>query len=120
MRRRSGLGYATAMPARRMNRRKLTFQDREFLWYVRKDPDSAGKVLHVLSHDKRFVVMYEFASGPRFVVVVGREFPGLPTTGGSHTRLRCPPWEDDATINERFVLRLVEWCFDTNKTLVPV
>ena len=70
------------MPARKKNRRKLRFDQRDFLWYVRDDHDSAAKVLHVLSDDKQFIVTYELgqsgSSRPPFVVVVGRESPGCP------------------------------------------
>lgn len=114
----------TTMPARKTNRRKLTFKDREFLWYVRDDPDSTAKVLHVLSDDKRFVVKYELMQGgksrPSFVIVVGREFPGLPTAGGSWTRLRCPTWKGDYKIDGKFVHRLLEWCFDAGMRHAPV
>lgn len=112
------------MPARRKNRRKLTLRERDFLWYVRDDPDSAAKVLHVLSDDKRFVVTYELGQGkssrPPLVIVVGREFPGLPSAGGSWIRVRCPTWSEDHRIDGTFVRRLIEWCFDASKPLVRV
>lgn len=110
------------MPARRKNRRKLRFDQRDFLWYVRDDRDSAAKVLHVLSDDKQFIVTYELgqsgSSRPPFVVVVGREFPGLPAAGGPWIRVRCPTWSDDHRMDGAFVRRLIEWCLDPSKPLV--
>lgn len=112
------------MAARKKNRRKLTLNERDFLWYVRDDPDSAAKVLHVLSDDKKFVVTYALgqagSSRPPFVIVVGREFPGLSSAGGSWIRLRCPTWSDDHRMDGTWVRRLIEWCFDSSKPLVRV
>ena len=77
-------------------RRKLVIGDRLFVWYVGDDPDSADMVLHVVSKDKRFIVTYHLGQAePAILIVIGKEFPGVPDCGGCWRRFECPHWESD-------------------------
>ncbi len=102
------------MGVAKVGRRKLRVAQREFIWYVRDDPDSASMILHVLSEDKQFIVKYEVgqqqAGKPALLIVIGKEFVGLDDNdSGCWRRVVCPAWNDDSVITPKFVRRLVEW-----------
>ena len=100
------------MGIRTKGRAKLVLDGRRYLWWVRPDDDSAGLLLFVCSEDKRFALTYTVGQSREaspFVVVKGREFPGVPDAGRCWVRVRCPRWQDDARITPGFVRRLIEW-----------
>lgn len=103
-------------------RRKLNLAGRMFIWYIAPDYDSADLVLHVASDDKRFIVKYHLGQSDdrRFLIVIGREFDGLPDAGGPWIRVRCPAWEVAGAIGPRAVRRLIEWSQEPDKTIVRV
>ncbi|WNG54644.1 hypothetical protein F0U59_07500 [Archangium gephyra] len=102
-------------------RRKLHREGRLFVWWVAPDPDGLGNLLHVISEDKFFHVTYELGQAPArgFVVVLGREFPGLDDAGGVWIRLRTPAW-DVSAIGPGFVRRLIDWALDPGRPLLRV
>lgn len=110
------------MGVRKSGRRRLDVDGRLFVWYVCDDPDSLGMVLHVVSEDKRFLVTYHLAQpGEPFIIVIGRDFPGVPDAGGVWRRFRCPRWEaTDGVLTPRRVRRLIGWCFSSQKALIEV
>jgi hypothetical protein len=57
-------------------RRKIIFDGRCFVWYVKEDDDLLNLVLHVLSEDKQFIVQYPLAQAPEnlYITVLGKEF----------------------------------------------
>lgn len=104
------------------NRRKLLINNRRFIWYIRDDPDSADFVLHVISEDKNFIVVYHLhqPESTRYLIIIGKEFPGLANAGGNWIRVRCPQWETNHSITPASVHRLIEWCFLDEKELIRV
>jgi hypothetical protein len=103
------------------NRRRIEVAGRPFVWYVCEDRDWPGLVLHVISEDQRFVVTYRLAQrGEPFLIVLGREFPGVPDAGCAWRRFRCPAWEVDGVVTPGGVRRLIEWCLAADKPLVEV
>ncbi len=109
------------MAVRKKNRRRIEVAGRLFVWYVCEDRDWPGLVLHVISQDQRFVVRYRLAQrGEQFLVVRGREFPGVPDAGGAARLFRCPAWEVGGVVTPGGVRRLIEWCLSADKPLVEV
>lgn len=104
------------------NRRKLNISGREFIWYVKDDPDSADMVLHVASQDKKLIVNYHLAqpTNTRYLIVLGKEFSGLPDAGGCRIRVLCPEWETNSIITPASVRRLIEWCLSEKCELIRV
>ena len=104
------------------NRRKLIFGEREFVWYVKEDSDSADMVLHVASRDKQFIVLYHLRqpSETRFLTVLGKRFSGLPDAGGVWIRVLCPEFETNFIVTPRNVRDLIEWCLSDKRELVRV
>ena len=104
------------------NRRKLNIGGREFIWFVKDDSDSAYMLLHVVSQDKKFFVNYHLRqpSNKRYLIVLGKEFPGLAHAGGCWLRVLCPEWETDSIITPASVRRLIEWCLSEQRELITV
>ena len=106
-----------------LRRAKFQVGDRAFSWYVTDGENgrSWGPILVVTSNDRRFSVLYpEGQSDPAYVVVMGRDFPGLADAGGAWIRLRCPQFGDRMVNPSDFVRRLITWCLDPDKTIVRV
>lgn len=99
------------MSVKKKNRRKLKFQDRNFLWYVAEHPDGANMILHVLSDDKQFIVMYSLEQpvGEEYIVILGPDFEGA-QTGGCWERFICPRFDTDNVVTPKDVRKLIEWC----------
>ena len=104
-------------------RAPLVVGDRLFLWYVTEGDNGSswGPILHVISDDKRFAILCSLDQpDPPFVVVMGREFPGLPDAGGGWTRVRCPRLVEPPWVTPGAVRRLIDWCLDADKPIVRV
>jgi hypothetical protein len=105
-------------------RRKLVVGKRLFVWWVREiqPEDWIGPVLTVASDDKRFLIRYYLGQKEehRFLVVLGREFPGLADAGGCWIRVLCPRWETGPQIRPSDVRRLIDWCLFSERRLTRV
>src|SRR5947209_3185842 len=107
------------MAVRKKGRRRIEVCGRHFVWYVCEDPDSADTVLHVASEDKRFIVTYHLNQpDPPFLIVLGKEFPSVPGTGGVWRRFLCPAWEHESVMTPGGVRRLIEWCLAPGRSEV--
>jgi hypothetical protein len=108
------------MAIRKKKRRTLTLNKRRFIWWLSDDPDSPDVVLRVYSEDKRFIVSYHLdqPDTQRFVIVLGKEFPGLVQAGSRWIRLRCPKWETDSTMTPAAVRQLIKWCLFQDRPLI--
>ncbi len=106
-----------------LRRSKLHVGDRSFGWYVTDGENgrSWGPILVVTSDDHRFSVLYPEGQGdPAYLVVMGRDFPGLADAGGPWIRVRCPQFEGREADPGDFVRRLIAWCLDPDKPIVRV
>jgi hypothetical protein len=104
------------MGVRKKGRHKLDVEGRAFLWYVKQDCDSDAYILHVLSDDKRFVVLYKLQQQEpnRYLTVLGKEFGRVRGTGNCWRRFHCPAWENDGVITPSSVRRLIDWSQQTD------
>ncbi len=105
------------------HRETLRIGDRPFVWGVSEgnNGSSWGPILHAESPDKRFAILYLIEQpDPPFLVVLGREFPGLPDPDGSWVRVRCPRFDDGRSASPGSVRQLIDWCLDPAKTIVRV
>jgi hypothetical protein len=123
------------MGAAKKNRRRITVNNRLFLWSLSDlisiiDKDNpkqeilAYATLHIVSHDKRLIAEYGLGSGPalreRYLTVISPTFPGLSHKNPGPIYLRTPRWTDDDIVSPAFVRRVIEWCLDENKTILEV
>ena len=101
------------MSVRTKKRRKLTIDDRLYVWYVIDDRDVPNYVLHVLSDDKKFIIHYHLQQpdDTRHLIVIGPDFRRVAGTGGVWRRFRCPEWDtENGVITPRTVRNLIDWC----------
>ena len=110
------------MAIRKKKRRKITVNKRPFTWWVSDDADSPDMVLRVFSEDKKFIVSYHLnqSDAQRFLIVLGKEFPGLVNAGTGWMRVKCPKWETDSTITPANVRQLIKWCLFEERPLVQL
>jgi hypothetical protein len=110
------------MAIRKKKRRKITVNKRPFTWWVSEDQDSPDIVLRIFSEDKKFIVSYQLnqPDTQRFLIVLGKEFPGLSNAGSGWIRVKCPKWETDSTITPAIVRHVIKWCLFTERPLVQV
>jgi hypothetical protein len=108
------------MAINKKKRRKITVNKRPFTWWMSEDKDSPDLVLRVFSEDKKFIVSYHLnqPEAQRFLIVLGREFPGLVNAGSGWTRVRCPKWESDSTMTPAAVRQLIKWCLFEERPLI--
>jgi hypothetical protein len=108
------------MAINKKKRRKITVNKRQFFWWVSDDYDSADMILRVYSEDKNFIISYhlEQPEAQQFLIVLGKEFPGL--AGSGWRRIRCPRWESDGAITPAAVRQLIKWCLFEEHPLIQV
>jgi hypothetical protein len=87
---------------------------------VSEEKDSPDLVLRVFSEDKNFIVSYQLnqPEAQRFLIVLGKEFPGLVNAGSGWTRVRCPKWESDSAMTPAAVRQLIKWCLFEERPLI--
>lgn len=108
----------------RKNRRRIVVGDREFLWWVYQDWEEwPGRVLlAVASADKHFIVHYaiEQQGEHRYLLVMGKEFPGLSSERASWAYVRCPVLTRGRAVGPADVRQLIEWSLHTKRDLIKV
>lgn len=63
-------------------RRTLVYEEKEYLWWVKKEPDDCDRLwLTAASLDKSLLLSYRIGEGDFFVVSKGRIFQGVETSG---------------------------------------
>lgn len=111
------------MAVRTKGRRKFEVDGRPYVWFVGDDDDSADKILHVISHDKRLIVHYHLGQEDperRFAIALGQEFGGV-VMNGIWRRFLCPRWEsDEGKVTPRDVRRLILWSLSEQEPRVEV
>lgn len=110
------------------NKRKLVFQDQQFYWWIKDEFDGHGGMLsiNIASEDKVFLVKYYSIQNQlpnRYLTIIGNFFPGLERKSGNWQRFVCPdfvPEIEKNGIQPKNIESMIDWCFDENKTLMPV
>src|SRR5215510_6547699 len=107
-------------------RRKIVVGGRAYLWWVcDADPEcnsASTSALMVVSAYGRFGVRFFLGQPPdrRFLIVLGREFEGLPDAGGPWVRVRCPEWLAGPDVTPAVVRQLIDWCTCPDRELVQL
>jgi hypothetical protein len=103
-------------------RRKLRLDDRLFLWWFSgMNPYEMAWCFFVISQDGKFAVQYAIGPYDRWVIVRGKDFPGVPEAGKTVLRFECPRLEDEnGAITPHAVRKFVEWCLSPDKELVQI
>lgn len=113
------------MAVSKKGKRKLVLEDKEYYWYMKFTDDWMcaynDPQLHIVSEDKKLVISYQPGqkNDHPFLILKAENVPGLVASTRSWRRLKVPAWKDDE-ITPGFVRRLLEWCYDENKSIVLV
>ncbi|MCM1166451.1 MAG: hypothetical protein NC299_02570 [Lachnospiraceae bacterium] len=102
---------------RAKGRRRLVVGGRRYVWYVLTgDRDYWERVasndwntpfLHIISEDKRLVLLIPMNAPTPYVVSKGREFRGRPTSGCWERYLL--PFDIPVSVTPRFVAEVIDW-----------
>ncbi|MCK5727039.1 MAG: hypothetical protein KAH22_09475 [Thiotrichaceae bacterium] len=108
------------MGVRNKGRRKIHIEGVDYVWYIADNADGEGYVLHIISSDKQFIVMYPLWNKTTtfYLVVLGRRFSGA-ETGKCWQRFECPRFDESNIIYPRNVRALVLWCLDDSIERIP-
>ncbi|MDN4618941.1 hypothetical protein QCD85_12580 [Paenibacillus sp. PsM32] len=113
------------MGMNRKSKRKITCLNRVFYWYVKPDWEDAGKVnVHIISEDKKFIVVYEVGQTKiqktkPFIVIQGLEFAGIAQSRTGYQRVLTPVWKDDI-ITPSFIEKIIKWSVSPKENLIFV
>lgn len=94
------------MAVRKKGRRKITYKNKEYIWYVKEDYDSIYYVLNVVSHDKSLIMSIPLKTVTPYVISKGRIFQGQKNVNWSRYIL---PFEVPEIITPRFTSLLIRW-----------
>ena len=111
------------MSVKKKNRRKITVNDRLFIWYIAEANSTLDQTLFVVSEDKKFIVHYilkQTSNEPYFVEVVGKEIGGLVREKQTKVNIISPTWEIENTITPKSVRNLITWCLSTTPKQIHI
>lgn len=101
----------TVMAVRTKNRRKLIYDGKLYVWYVKPDEDVYDKlVLSIISWDKSLILAYPIENPVSYAVSKGLVFQGK-MTDGRWKRYLSPVLNQDA-VTPAFVSELIAWAVD--------
>lgn len=92
------------MAVRKKGRRKIACGGRNYVWYVDIDYDSPLYLLHILSEDKKIILIYPI--GGNYIVSQGRIFQGVEY---SYWRRFLLPFDSTECITPGFVAKIIDW-----------
>lgn len=96
-------------------RRKLTYNGKQYVWYVALDSDSAYNCLNIISGDKRLVLSCPLSIKISYVISKGTEFQNK-KTNGCWQRYICPI-EIPKIITPKKVTEIINWAENDNKSV---
>ena len=95
------------MSIRTQNRRKIIVDGTTYIWYVAPDNESADKILHIASEDKRMVLAVPLGKQQPYVISKGKFFQGKETSG-TWEKYSLPVAVPDA-ITPGIVEKIIRW-----------
>ncbi len=95
------------MGAAKKGRRQITVLQKEYLWYVAPDDDSAYEMLHIVSQDKSLILSCPLKTETAYAISKGRIFQNKQTDGTWNRYLL--PFPVPETVTPRVVLNVIVW-----------
>ncbi|MDE6847828.1 MAG: hypothetical protein K2J44_00570 [Ruminococcus sp.] len=92
------------MAVRKKLRRKITYNNKEYIWYVKEDYDSIYYILNVVSYDKSLVMSVPLKTVTPYVISKGRIFQGQNNINWNRYIL---PFEVPEIITPKFTALLI-------------
>ena len=96
------------MGVRTKGRRKISVDEREYVWYVKEDFDSPYMILNISSVDKALILAIPLNTPVQYVIDKGRFFQGEEKASGSWKRYRLDLSVPEA-ITPAFVRECILW-----------
>lgn len=103
------------MAASRKRKRRITVDEREYLWWVVEDHEppvpSTGHSLKLVDVTGQLFIEYHLGQPADvcLVVVHGPRFRSVAGCGGPQRRFRCPPFAPDGVVTPAEVAALIRW-----------
>lgn len=97
-------------------RRKLTYNERQYVWYVQEDNDSPYYCLNIISDDKQLVLTLPLGLDIKYVISKGKRFQNN-KRNGCWERYVCP-LDIPEIITPKIVADIINWAEYGNESLV--
>lgn len=94
------------MAVRKKGRRKITYKNKEYIWYVKEDYYSIYYVLNVISCDKSLIMSVPLKTVTPYAISKGRIFQGQKNVNWNRYIM---PFEVPEIITPRFMSLLIRW-----------
>lgn len=103
------------MSVRTKGRRKISVENKEYIWYVALDYDSPYYILHIVSEDKTLLVSCPLKTETSYLISKGKIFQNK-KTNGIWNRYRLP-FDVPEIITPEFVSNVIDWATQNNDTI---
>ncbi len=88
-------------------RRKITYDNQEYVWYVSQDDESDFYILHTISEDKQLILSVPLQVTTPYVISKGKLFQGQKTNGRWNRYLL--PFDIPDVITPKSVATIISW-----------
>lgn len=102
------------MAVRKKGRRKIICNGNNYVWYVDLDYESPLYLLHIVSEDKKMIIIYPVSGN--YIVSQGKIFQGNEYHGWKRFFI---PFESAEVITPEYVSKIIHWASDESNA-VPV
>ena len=96
-----------SLGVRKKGRRKLTYNEKQYVWFVQEDNDSPYFCLNILSDDKQLILTLPLGKDIKYVISKGKRFQ-TSKSNGSWERYICP-LELPEIITPKIVADIINW-----------
>lgn len=105
------------MGVRKTGRRKITVDDRDYIWYVSQDDESDYHLLNIISEDKSYVLTCPLKTEIPYLISKGKLFKNV-KTDGTWNRYELP-FEIPQMITPGFAAKVIEWATQDGEAVLP-
>lgn len=104
------------MGVRKRGRRKITVDDKEYIWYVSQDDESDYFLLNIVSEDKSYVLTCPLKTEIPYLISKGKLFKNE-KTNGRWNRYELP-LDIPEIITPFFVTRVISWATQKGESII--
>ena len=95
------------MSVRKKGRRKITYENKKYVWYVGLDYDSPYYILNIISEDKQLIIACPLNRNTPYAISKGTLFQNCKSDG--HWNRYRLPFDVPEIITPGFVSELISW-----------
>ncbi|MBQ4522470.1 MAG: hypothetical protein IJA10_05885 [Lachnospiraceae bacterium] len=104
------------MGVRKKSRRKISVDDKEYIWYVEVDYDSPYHILNIVSNDKQLVLSCPIDTETPYLISKGKLFQNKDTNGNWNRYLL--PFNIPEIVTPSFVAKIITWAMQDINTQI--